>query len=81
MWADFDEARRSEQIQGSPHVFVGVREWHNPGADYGWTAPPPAGLPRLHTHDESWATDVLDVAAAPCADDVTARAARGSVAS
>lgn len=61
VYAQWEVARRPE-VQGSPQLFAsGERTWHNPGAVYHWTAPPPeAGFPRLVEYRDDWARELLD---------------------
>jgi predicted DsbA family dithiol-disulfide isomerase len=52
---------QTPMIEGSPHIFVGQIELHNPGVTYHWTAPQGQGSPRFETYDDTWTHEVLDV--------------------
>ncbi|MHB2023913.1 MAG: DsbA family oxidoreductase [Mycobacteriales bacterium] len=50
---------RSDQIQGSPHLFAVGFAQHNPGVNYHWTQPPPWGFPRLDSYSGQWAEELV----------------------
>jgi predicted DsbA family dithiol-disulfide isomerase len=62
-------AQRAE-VRGSPQLFD-ARGYisHNPGATYHWTAPPPAGFPRLEHYRTDWADELLDGLTTTCPDE------------
>jgi predicted DsbA family dithiol-disulfide isomerase len=78
LYRDFAVARAGA-VRGSPHLFTadGWQE-HNPGASYGWTAPPPSGFPRLHGYSPNWASSLVERLKQPRNDPAGRSASTGS---